>query len=312
MSEIRGNTESGPKAPITFQVSEKESIFAQITGLWRYREMIWNLVVRDLKVKYKGSALGFLWSFLNPLILMTLYWIIFTKLAPDMKRDIPTISGNEVNYGIFLISSMWPWMAFQGAVAKSAPIFILNDSLIKKVYFPREVLPVATVMSEFVNFLFGIGIFLVILIFTGYQPTISFLLFPVMLYVLVAFTLGCSLLVSVMDVFYRDTEQILNSFLTILFFATPIIYSVTLVREKLLGTYAELSEFLIWRNQVLSHVYFANPLAWIIPYTRYTLLGGLQLIKAHVIIIMVVASTLFLLFAYWRFKAIEHRIVEEV
>jgi ABC-2 type transport system permease protein len=98
----------------------------QFKNLYKYRDMIWNLVVRDLKVKYKGSALGFLWSFLNPLILMGLYWIIFTKLAPDMKRDIPTLSGKELNYGIFLISSMWPWMVFQGAVAKSAPTFILR------------------------------------------------------------------------------------------------------------------------------------------------------------------------------------------
>jgi lipopolysaccharide transport system permease protein len=284
----------------------------QVRNLWKYREMIWNLVVRDLKVKYKGSALGFLWSFLNPLILMTLYWIIFTKLAPDMKRDIPMIGGRELNYGIFLIASMWPWMAFQGAVAKSAPTFILNDSLIKKVYFPREVLPIATVTSEFVNFLFGIAILFVILLVTRYQPAFSLLWFPVMLYVLICFTLGCALLISVMDVFYRDTEQILNSFLTILFFATPIIYSVSLVRQKLLGTYEGMTAIKIWRNQMLSHVYFANPLAWIIPYTRYSLLGGWELIEPYVVLIMLVGSTLFLMFAYWRFKAIEHRIVEEV
>jgi len=284
----------------------------QVRNLWKYREMIWNLVVRDLKVKYKGSALGFLWSFLNPLILMTLYWIIFTKLAPDMKRDIPTIGGRELNYGIFLIASMWPWMAFQGAVAKSAPTFILNDSLIKKVYFPREVLPIATVTSEFVNFLFGIAILFVILLVTRYQPAFSLLWFPVMLYVLICFTLGCALLISVLDVFYRDTEQILNSFLTILFFATPIIYSVSLVRQKLLGTYEGMTAIKIWRNQMLSHVYFANPLAWIIPYTRYSLLGAWDLIEPYVVLIMLVGSTLFLIFAYWRFKAIEHRIVEEV
>ncbi|MCX6644867.1 MAG: ABC transporter permease [bacterium] len=284
----------------------------QFKNLYRYRDMIWNLVVRDLKVKYKGSALGFLWSFLNPLILMGLYWIIFTKLAPDMKREIPALNGKEINYGIFLISSMWPWMAFQGAVAKSAPTFILNDSLIKKVYFPREVLPIATVLSEFVNFLFGIAIFYLILLITGYQPSVSIIWFPVMLWVLFSFTMGCALLISVIDVFFRDAEQILNSFLTILFFATPIIYSVELVRQKLLGTYEGLSDFLIMRNQMLSKLYFSNPLAWIIPYTRYSLLGGMEMIKGNVVLVMFVLSTLFLVFAYWRFKAIEHRIVEEV
>ena len=288
----------------------------QVRNLWKYREMIWNLVVRDLKVKYKGSALGFLWSFLNPLILMSLYWIIFTKLAPDMKERMPTIElgGKEVavNYGIFLIASMWPWMAFQGGVAKSAPTFILNSGLIKKVYFPREVLPIATVLSEFVNFLFGIVIFLVILLIARYQPSVGILYFPVMIYILFCFTLGCALLVSVMDVFYRDTEQILNSFLTILFFATPIIYSVELVRRKLLGTYIDMTPFKIWRNQVLSYIYFSNPLAWIVPYTRHSLLGTWELIVPWVVIVMIVASTLFLMFAYWRFKAIEHRIVEEV
>jgi ABC-type polysaccharide/polyol phosphate export permease len=285
---------------------------ARLKNLLRYREMIWNLVVRDLKVKYKGSALGFLWSFLNPLILMLLYWIIFTKLAPDMKRDIPMLNGKEINYGVFLIASMWPWMAFQGAVAKSAPTFILNDSLIKKVYFPREVLPVATVTSEFVNFFFGFAIFFIILIVTGYQPAISLLWFPLMVIVLYFFTMACALLVSVWDVFYRDIEQILNSFLTILFFATPIIYSVTLVRQKLLGTYEGMSEFLIWRNVMLSRVYFANPLAWIIPYIRYSLLGGWEYIVALNVLIMLLGSIAFLLIAYWWFKSIEHRIVEEL
>jgi len=294
----------------------------QIKNVWKYREMIWNLVVRDLKVKYKGSALGFLWSFLNPLILMGLYWIIFTRLAPDMRANMPRVADSrDIQYAIFLIASMWPWMTFQGAVAKSAPIFILNDSLIKKVYFPREVLVIATVMSEFVNFLFGVAILFIILIITGYQPNVLVLYFPVMLYVILAFTLGCALFLSVWDVFFRDTEQILNSFLTILFFATPIIYSVSLVREKLLGTYEDMSAFEIQRNILISKLYFANPLAWIIPYTRYSLLGvthvesgGEQItaILPWVVVLMVTVSTLFLMLAYWRFKINEHRIVEEL
>jgi lipopolysaccharide transport system permease protein len=284
----------------------------QLKNLLRYREMIWNLVVRDLKVKYKGSALGFLWSFLNPLILMTLYWIIFTKLAPDMKREIPEMNGRAINYGLFLIAGMWPWMTFQGAVAKSAPTFILNDALIKKVYFPREVLPIATVLSEFVNFLFGFAIFFIILVITRFEPALSFIWFIPIFIALFCFTLGCSLIVSVMDVFYRDTEQILNSFLTILFFATPIIYSAELVRQKLLATYEGMGSMLIWRNQLLSKLYFANPLSWIIPYMRNSLLGGWDRIAAWVVLILLVGAVLFLMVAYWRFKAIEHRIVEEV
>jgi lipopolysaccharide transport system permease protein len=293
----------------------------QTKNLWKYREMIWNLVVRDLKVKYKGSALGFLWSFLNPLILMTLYWIIFTKLAPDMRQNMPRVADNQdIPYALFLISSMWPWMAFQGAVAKSAPTFILNDSLIKKVYFPREVLPISIVVSEFVNFFFGIGILFILLLFTRFQPAIELFWFPVMLYILFAFTLGSALMISVLDVFYRDTEQILNSFLTILFFATPIIYSVTLVRQKLLGTYEGLSQFTIMRNVMLSKLYFANPLAWIIPYTRYSLLGvkelGTEPPAAAIIPVnvlwMVLGVTVYLIIAYRWFKSTEHRIVEEV
>jgi ABC-type polysaccharide/polyol phosphate export permease len=153
---------------------------------------------------------------------------------------------------------------------------------------------------------------LIILLITGYQPNISIVWFPVMLWILFAFTLGCALLISVIDVFFRDAEQILNSFLTILFFGSPIIYSVTLVRQKLLGTYEGLGQFEILRNQILSKIYFSNPLAWIIPYTRYSMLGGWDLIVPYVVLIMFVVATAFLAFAYWRFKAIEHRIVEEV
>ncbi|HYE80066.1 MAG TPA: ABC transporter permease, partial [bacterium] len=131
---------------------------AHLATLWRYREMVANLVARDLKVKYKGSALGFAWSFLNPAIMIALYFMVFSLFAPDFRRGIK-------DYGLFLIAGMWPWMTLSSAAGKAAPLFILNHDLLKKVYFPREVLPIATVLAEFVNFGVGAVLFLLVLLF---------------------------------------------------------------------------------------------------------------------------------------------------
>ena len=285
------------------------NIREELIKLWARRDMVRNLVVRDLKLKYKGSALGFLWSFLNPVILMTLYYLIFAKVVGELRREV---TDEGINYAFFLVTAMWPWMMFSSAVSKSAPLFILNDSLIKKVYFPREILPIATVISEFFNFLFGMTVVILVLAVTGYLFNWAVLLLPVFILILLMYTLGLALLVSVWDVYFRDTEQILNSLLTIGFFATPIFYSVERIREKVFGTYEGMAESKIRLNQFLSHLYFTNPLATLLPYIRRSLLGAGPTISPLAVFLLFITALLFLLFSYWYFKRHEYRLVEEV
>ncbi len=287
----------------------------ELLKLWARRDMVRNLVVRDLKVKYKGSVLGMLWSFLNPIILITLYYLVFGKVIGEIRGEIEQ---EGVHFAFFLATAMWPWMMFSSAVGKSAPLFILNESLIKKVYFPREILPIATVASEFINFIVGLIVLVPILIVAGlvgghaYIFNWYFLLLPLFLLILLMFTLGLSLLVSVWDVYFRDTEQILNSLLTIGFFATPIFYTVERVRTKIFPTYSEMTHAKIQLNQTLSFIYFLNPLATLLPYIRRSFLNWGIPITVQGVLILLVTSILFLLISYLYFKHHEYRLVEEV
>jgi len=273
-------------------------MFRHLATLWRYREMVANLVARDLKVKYKGSVLGFAWSFLNPAIMIALYYLVFSLFAPDFRKEIP-------DYGFFLIAGMWPWMTFASAAGKSTPCFILNGDLLRKVYFPREVLPISIVLAEFVNFAIGLALFLAVLMLTGHTLGGHIALLLPWTIALLSFTLGVALLVSAADVFFRDTEQILNSTLTILFFASPVVYTLAKVAE--VGK----------ENTLIKMWMFINPIAWLVPAFRHAFLGpqSYDPLPMHATTLAAMALTLsigFLLLAYIRFKRTEPRIVEEV
>lgn len=269
--------------------------------LLEYRELIAQMVLRDLKVKYKGSALGFLWSFLHPAFMLGLYYVLFTLIAPDFRKDIP-------NYGVFLITGMWPWMSFSSTLGKSAPLFILNADLIKKAYFPREILPIATTLGEFINLIIGITLVFILMIILGYQPSITIFLIVPLIIAQSFLTLSLTLMVSLLDVFYRDTEQILNWLLTVWFFGSPVIYSLGRIINAL-------EDYPVFKT-----IYFVNPFAWLIPAYRISFLGGsssdtsavcINLLICMSIIAIPVNLILFLI-CYAIFKRHEYVMVEEV
>lgn len=269
-------------------------MFRNLKSLMNYRELIGVMVVRDLKVKYKGSALGLMWSFLHPAFMLGLYYVIFTLLAPDFRRDID-------NYGLFLIAGMWPWMAFSSTVGKAAPLFILNADLIKKAYFPREILPIATTLSEFINLLIGIALVFVLMTVLRYQPNISIALVIPLLIAQLLLTFALTMIVSLLDVFYRDTEQILNWILTVLFFASPVIYSLVRISTALAD------------HPVLQKLYYLNPFAWIIPSYRLAFLAkpeAANLVLAS--LIMIPVTLVIFIICYGIFKKHEYRMVEEI
>ncbi|MBU1023174.1 ABC transporter permease [bacterium] len=262
--------------------------------LYYYRELISVMVVRDLKVKYKGSALGFLWSFLHPAFMLGLYYVIFTLLAPDFRKDIP-------NYGLFLIAGMWPWMAFSSTVGKSAPLFILNADLIKKAYFPREILPIATTLSEYINLIIGVVLVFILMVILKFQPNISIFLIIPLLIAQLFLTFAISFMVSLLDVFYRDTEQILNWILTVLFFASPVIYSLTKISSSLEN------------HQIAYRFYFLNPFAWLIPAYRFSFLGTPETGNLLIASLLLIPITLVIfIICYMVFKRFEYSMVEEV
>jgi len=191
--------------------------------LWLYRELIYNLVVRDLKARYKNSVLGIAWSWLNPLMMMVVYTVVFNVLAG--RSGIP-------DYPVFILSALLPWNLFSASVSQATNSIVGSASLIKKIYFPREVLPLSVVLGNAVNFLISLPVFFGLALAMGRPITVWVVLLPVILLIQLAFTVGVGLITSTLNVFYRDTQLIMNVLLMAWFFLTPIFYPITTVPES--------------------------------------------------------------------------------
>jgi lipopolysaccharide transport system permease protein len=194
-------------------------MFRNLARLFRYRGLIQSLVARELKARYRGSVLGFFWSFINPLLLLLVYSFVFTYVMTGAhdKRIEP--------YALFMFCGILPWTWFSSSLAESSGILISGGNLIKKVLFPAEILPIVGVLANMVHFFFGLPILAGFLLYYHRPLNIGELaLFPVVVLVQLVLTLGFSLLLSALTVHFRDIRDILSNLLTFWFFATPIIY----------------------------------------------------------------------------------------
>src|SRR5438093_1140699 len=194
---------------------------AQVMTVLRYRLLIQSLVSRELKARYRGSLLGFFWSFVNPLLLLLTYTIVFTKIMP--RQPTPKMEP----YYLFFFCGILPWTWFSSSLVESANGLIAGGNLIKKVLFPAEVLPVVTVLANLVHFCFGLPILAVFLIYFKRPLSLDELAwFPVLVVVQLTLTLGLAFILSALTVHFRDIKDILGNLLTFWFFATPIIYAM--------------------------------------------------------------------------------------
>jgi lipopolysaccharide transport system permease protein len=189
--------------------------------LLRYRGLIQSLVARELKARYRGSVLGFFWSFINPLLLLLIYSFVFNVVMPGSRpADLEP-------YPLFMFCGILPWTWFSSSLSESANVLISGGNLIKKVLFPAEILPIVTVLANMVHFLLGLPILVVFLIYYQAPLQVSEVIwFPVVIVVQLLLTTGLALIVSAMTVHFRDIKDILSNVLTFWFFATPIIYSM--------------------------------------------------------------------------------------
>ena len=194
-------------------------MIAQLGTLVRYRMLIRSLVGRELKARYRGSILGFFWSFVNPLLLLLTYWLVFTYMLPGVREK------SVEPYFLFLFCGILPWTWFQASIAESAGVLIAGSNLIKKVLFPAEILPVVTVAANMVHFLLGLPILLLFLAWNGHLAP-SALLLPLPMLVQLLFTVGLALFVSALTVHFRDIQSILTHLLHLWFFATPVLYAM--------------------------------------------------------------------------------------
>lgn len=190
----------------------------QLATLFRYRLLIQSLVGRELKARYRGSVLGFLWSFVNPLLLLLTYGFVFTYMLPVARGQ-----GLEP-YFLFLFCGILPWTWFNASVMEASGVLIGGGNLIKKVLFPAEVLPTVTVLTNLVHFVLGLPILVIFLLWKGHLTAWALLL-PLPMLVQLVFTLGLALLVSALTVHFRDLQNILGHLVHLWFFATPVLYA---------------------------------------------------------------------------------------
>ena len=193
-----------------------------IKEIYQYREFLKTNVKKDIRGKYKGSFLGILWSFINPLLMTLVYAIVF----PFILRNGPD------HYVTFIVIAILPWNWFTTVISQGTFCMIGNADIIKKVYFPREILPLSTATSGLVNYLISVPIILIFLLCSGIGFSINLLWLPLIAITQYILTIGIILITSSINVYIRDAEYIINFIVMMLFYATPVLYSTTLFPEK--------------------------------------------------------------------------------
>lgn len=265
-----------------------------LVELWQYRELLYNLTLRDLKVRYKNSVLGVAWSLLNPILMMLVFTLVYTvMLGQSDRRD----------YAAFILCGLLPWNFFSSSIMGGVGSVVNNSYLIKKVYFPRAVLPVSIMMSNLVNFVIALPVYFVLAWLLGVRYTPYVLWLPVVMLAEMAFILGVSLLLSAVNVFYRDVQQIMEVLILAWFFLTPVIWDVSLLPASrvVLGVDVPVQRL----------TYILNPMASIIATYRDILYYG-RPIGLDFFLRTAITVVVALAFGFFVFNRLKSRFAEEV
>ncbi len=197
-------------------------MIGRVVELIHHRELIRNLIVRDLKVRYKNSVLGILWSLLNPLLMTLVFTVVFTLM---LDSGIP-------KYPVFFMCGFLPWSFLSASLISATNSIVGNAHLVKKVYFPREILPIADVLSNLVNFLLALLVLFALMLFFRVRLTPAILMLPLVILVQTVFTMGLAFFLATANVFYRDTAHILQVLMQAWFFLTPIFYPIEILPQS--------------------------------------------------------------------------------
>ena len=272
----------------------KFELVERLQQLFECREMILNLVVRELKARYKSSVLGFLWSLLNPLGMMLVFSIVFTIVLP--MRDIQ-------RYPIFLLCGLLPWDYFSAGVLTGTGSIVSNANLVKKAYFPREVLPIASVLANLVNFLLALLVlFGALIVFRSpWSPWLWLL--PVVIVIETCFIMGVVLILSAVNVYYRDTAMVMEVLMRAWFFLTPVVYAMDMLPTgyHVLGLTLDVRRIM----------YILNPMSSLISTYRDLLYWGYRT-NLDFFLRTAATSLAVLAFGYWVFVRLSRSFGEEV
>jgi ABC-type polysaccharide/polyol phosphate export permease len=264
------------------------------------RELMVNLTLRELRGKYKRSVLGWTWSLLNPLASMVIFTIVFSFF---LKVKPPTGNPSGLhNFAFFLLCGMLPWNFLSNGMNGGMAALIGNANLIKKVYFPREILVSAVVAAFDVSFLIEMGVLVVALLIAGnfVIPWIAVAL--VLIALLTVFVLGIALMVSVLNVYFRDVQHLVGILLMLWFYATPIVYPLT---------YVPRNTVILGHHVPLRHLYSFNPMVRFAE-TMRDALYHLRLPSWNDVLFLAVVSGVTLMLGMWVFSKLEGRLAEEL
>jgi ABC-type polysaccharide/polyol phosphate export permease len=245
---VEHSVPSQPPSEILFR--PKLRVLAAVREVWRGRELVRTLAERDFRVRYKQAVLGVAWAVLTPLALMVVFTVFFQRVAKVDTGGAP--------YALFAYLGLLPWTFFSTSVAQGGQSLVLNNQLLNKVYCPREVFPMASVVVAAIDTTIAVLVLGLLFVVTGFVPKATSVWLPVLLLVQVAFTFGATLVISAVLVFFRDLRHALPVILQLGLFATPVAYGMDVVPSSLQVVYSAL-----------------NPLAPVIDGYRRTILLGL-------------------------------------
>ena len=220
-----------------------------LRGVWEYRELVWFLIWRDIKVRYKQASLGIAWAVIQPVMTMLVFTLIFGRLAQLPSDGLP--------YPVFTFTALLPWQLFSGALTGSANSVVNSASLISKVYFPRLVIPIASVMATLVDFSISFGVLLGLMAWYGISLRLAVVVLPLLVMLALAIALAVGLWASALNVRYRDVRHVMPFVVQFWLLASPVAYSTSLITSP------------AWRA-----VYSLNPMVGVIEGFRWAVLGS--------------------------------------
>ena len=255
----------------------------KIVEIYRLRYLIYTLVAKDLKVKYKGSVLGLFWSLLNPLLMLIVYTVAFKYI----------IRIRVENFAVFFLCGFLPWTFLSSSLSMGVGSIIDNSNLVKKVFFPREILPLSTVFFNLIQFLLTFIILVPALFIFKIKLGVSLSFLPFVIILQIMFILGCTFILSALSVFYRDIKHFLEIFLQVWFWLSPIIYPITMIPER------------------FRFYYMFNPFAIFVEGYRAIFLEN-KIPSLIAFATLIAISCIFLFLGYCVFEANSKRFAEEV
>jgi len=247
-AKIDAPHETGNDIPFFRIEPTRGSVSLMLSEMWQYRELLYFLTWRDIKVRYKQTALGAAWAIIQPLLAMVVFSLFFGKLAKVPSDGIP--------YPIFTFTALVPWTFFANALNQSSNSVVTSSHIVKKIYFPRLIVPISSTLSGLVDFIFAFVVLLVMMLYFNITPTWNIIFLPFFVLLALAAALGVGLWLAAINVQYRDVRYAVPFLIQIWMFSTPIVYPSTLLPEP-------------WRT-----LYGINPMAGVVEGFRWALLGA--------------------------------------